>query len=235
MYGQFQNSVSSAAKWIVVAFFGVIIMAILLGVNIKDAKWLNPSIAKAEAERIQVEAAHQQATYEIQERLAAAQTEAEIKEIQRQQALLDAQYAAEMQKIKQDIVNRQRWADVRINLFIVAGGALSIVTTIGGLILAIAKAIAILRSAPKSQPSARSLPEIQMIWPVSESATNEPLKTPQPSANLIQQHFEMRLNEELARVMAERKERDETISRMESALDPARMSKNQYNTLPHAE
>ena len=238
MYGQFQNSVSSAAKWIVFALFGVIGMAILFGANLKDAKWLNSDIAEAEAHRIQVEAAHQQATYELQERLTAAQTEAEIQQIQREQKLLDVQYEAEIQKIAQDVVNRQRWADVKINLVIFAGGALSIVTMLGGLIIAIAKAIAILRTAPKNQPPApptRSLPDIQVIWPLPERVSDEPLKTPQQSADPLQQHFEMRLNEEFARAMAEQKERDEVISRMRSILDHARMSKSQYNGLPHVE
>ena len=86
MYGQqFSNPIASAAKWMFFGFFGVILMAALLGANVKDAKWLNSDIAEAEAQRIQIEAAHQQATYELQEQLAQAQTVAEIQAIQREQ------------------------------------------------------------------------------------------------------------------------------------------------------
>jgi hypothetical protein len=112
MYGQqFSNQGSSAAKWIFTGFFGVMLVVFLLGMNIKEATWLNSGIAKAEAERIQVETAHQQATNELQIRRETAQTEAEIRQIQREQEKLDAQHAYDLHILDQDIANRQRWAD----------------------------------------------------------------------------------------------------------------------------
>jgi len=228
MYGQFQNSVSSAAKWIVVAFFGVIIMAIFLGVNIKDAKWLNPSIAKAEAERIQVEAAHQQSTYEIQERLAAAQTEAEIQQIQREQKMLDAQYEHDMQLLAQDIANRQRWTDAGINLVIFLGGTTGIAAAMSALIVAIAKAIAILRAIPKRQPIVTSSPTVhqsQLVKPLTEREPYDPWTSPLYRRQKI----------EVARQAERRRRKEEMATRMKDFIDPARVSKEQYDKLPRVE
>ena len=177
MYNQLPNSVSSAAKWIFIGGCSIVLMAILLGTNIQNATWLNPNIANAEAERIQIESAHQQATYELQERLSAAQTEAEIQAIQREQKRLDAQFNYDMQRLTQDLINRQNWTDAMINLTIFVGGALAIAASIGGIIFAIAKAIAILRSAPKNPlaaPKVSILPEIQIVHPAPERIPYEP-------------------------------------------------------------
>jgi len=237
MYNSFPNQVSSAAKWIVFALFGVIGIAILLGANLKDAKWLNPNIAEAEAQRIQVEAAHQQATYELQERLTAAQTDAEIQQIQREQKLLDVQYEAEIQKIAQDVANRQRWADVKINLVIFAGGALSIVTTLGGLIIAIAKAIAILQAAPKATPitaTPLALPEMQVIHPLPERQPYEPLEVPQVPSESLEQLYDRRLAERWQELTQKQNEADVLIARMKAVIDPAQMSREKYNRQPLA-
>ena len=103
MYGQYQNQDTSAAKWIFFGFVGIIVIAILFGANIKDATWLNPGIAAAEAEKTQMEVAHQQQMNTLQEQLAAAQTEADIQTIQRKQKLLDAQYEHDVQALNQDL------------------------------------------------------------------------------------------------------------------------------------
>lgn len=218
MFGQQINPFASAAKWLFFGFFGIIFMAVLLGFNFKDATWLNSDIATAEAERIQIETAHQQATYEIQERLATAQTDAEIQQIQREQKLLDAQYEAEMQKIAQDVVNSRRWSDVKINLVIFAGGALSIATTLSGLILAIAKAIAILRTAPKSQLPARRLPEIRYV-------RSMPVKVPSYDPLVASGQ----------NAMKRPTENEELVQRLQVVSNRAKISKELYDKLPHAE
>ena len=60
MYQQFQNPIASAAKWMFFGFVGIVLMAILLGTDIKNSTWFNPGIAAAQAEQIQMETAHQQ-------------------------------------------------------------------------------------------------------------------------------------------------------------------------------
>ncbi len=218
MFNQLPNPFASAAKWLFFGFFGIVFMAILLGFNFKDATWLNSDIATAEAERIQIETDHQQATYALQERLAAAQTDAEIQQIQREQQLLDAQYEAEMQKITQDVVNRQRWNDVKINLFTFAGGALSIVTMISGLILAIAKAIAILRTATKSQLPARSLPKTHYV-------RHMPVKIPSYDPLIASRQ----------NVTKRPTKNEELMQRLQVVSNRTKISKEIYDRLPHAE
>jgi hypothetical protein len=89
MFGQqIASPIASAAKWIFFGFFGVILMGFLLGANLKDATWLNSDIAAAQAEKTRMETAHQNEMNKLQEQLAAAQTDAEIQRIRREQERL---------------------------------------------------------------------------------------------------------------------------------------------------
>ncbi|MFZ5923373.1 MAG: hypothetical protein ACOYY3_20180 [Chloroflexota bacterium] len=221
MYGSFQNQISSAAKWVFFGFIVIVVIAILLGGNIKEATWLNSSIAEAEAERIQIESAHQQATYELQERLAAAQTEAEIQQIQREQKMLDARYEHDMKILAQDVVNRQRWTDAGINLVIFVGGSTGIAAAISALIVALAKAISILRTTPKGQPAvapSRAIPEVQIVKPM-------------PERHADPDYEQMRINAKQRELL----ERGITLRRMKVACKTPHMTKEQYDRLPHAE
>lgn len=232
MYGQqFSNQGSSAPKWIFFSLFGIILMGFLLGMNIKDATWLNSGIAEAEAQRIQIESAHQQASYELQERKLAAQTEAEIRQIQRDQEKLDAQHTHNLQILDQDIANRQRWADFLITAatFLSIGtgilGALSIFT------LVVAKAIAMVRVVPSVAPVApapRTVPEIHMIPSVPERQPYEPLDVPQQTVEVPSQLYDKRIAERLQEI-TQQKEASLLGARMKATIDPARMSKEEYN------
>ena len=235
MYGQMQNPAVSAAKWIFFGFFGVILMGFLLGANIKDATWLNSGIAKAEAERIQVETAHQQATYELQIRRETAQTEAEIRQIQREQEKLDAQHAYDLHILDQNIANRQRWADFWITaatfLSIGAGvlAALSIFT------LVVAKSVAMVRTVTSAAPFApQTLPEIQMIPSVSERQPYEPLDVPQQFTEDSSQLYDRRVAERFEEVTRQKREASILVARMKATLDPARMSHIEYQKRPLA-
>ena len=227
MYNSFPNQVSSAAKWIFLGFIIIVFMAILLGGNIKEATWLNSNIAEAEAERIQIESAHQQATYELQERLAAAQTEAEIQQIQREQKMLDARYEHDMKILAQDVVNRQRWTDTGVNLVIFAGGATGISAAIGIVIVAIAKTLAILRSAPRGQPDvapSRPAPAMQTVEPLPKIKPYDPWSLPTYRRQKIK----------AARYEERKRRKVEIGSRMNAFKDPTRMSKEEYNKKPLA-
>ena len=230
MYQQFQNPIASAAKWIFFGFFGIILMGFLLGANLKDATWLNPGIAAAQAEKTRMETAHQQEMNKLQEQLTAAQTDAEIQAIRREQGRLNAQYQHDIQILAQDVANKQRMADTVINLVIFVGATTGIVTAISTLILAIAKAISILRSIPKNQPAttpSRSVPEMQVVVkPAPEYEPYDPWVSPQ-------RLYEKRLAER-QQELATQKEINEMAARMKAVLDPARMSTEQYNRSPLA-
>jgi hypothetical protein len=232
MYEQFQNSVSSAAKWFVIALFGVIIMAIFLGVNIKDAKWLNSSIAEAEAQLIQVEAAHQQATYENQERLAAAQTDAEIQQIQRDQKLLDAQYQHDIQALEQDLVHRDIAFQTWMTVLTILAGAFALTLFLATTIWVVSMARVYVQSnLPKEVPMAKVVP------PVEQRIPNLPEREPyDPWAD---PNYRRRMKATAKR--QEQKEREEQkeaemlevrISRISE--DPTKMSGDKRNKLPLA-
>ena len=175
MYGQFQNQIASAAKWIFFGFIIVVVMALIIGVNIKGAKWLNREIASAEANRINIENAHQQATYELQERLANAQTEAEIQDIQRKQKLLDAQYTHDIQALTQDLEHRETAFKTWMNVLTFLGGALSIAIVSSTVLWFGSKAIATVRTAtPNAESSSASIPPIKTIQPLPERGFYDP-------------------------------------------------------------
>ena len=231
MYGQqFSNQGSSAPKWIFFGLFGIILMGFLLGMNIKDATWLNSGIAEAEAQRIQIESAHQQASYELQERKLAAQTEAEIRQIQREQEKLDAQHAHDLQILNQDIANRQRWADFKINAVTFMGVGAGILGALSIFTLVVAKAIVMARAVPSPAPvtpTQRTLPEMRIIPPMPERQPYEPLDQPVIDLKPL---YDRRVEERLQEIT----QQNILSARMKAVIDPARMSKAEYNKRPLA-
>jgi hypothetical protein len=229
MYGQqFSSPAASAAKWIFFGFIAIVLMAILLGTNIKDATWFNPKIAAAEANRINIETAHQQATYELQERLANAQTEADIQAIQRDQNLLDAQYTHDIQALTQDLEHREIAFKTWVTFLNFAGSALSLAIVISMILWAGSKALVNVRSIPpREKPTHTFIPPIEKtIHPLPEREPYEPLESPQ-------RRYERRLAERQQEITAQ-KEFNEMIVRMKAVLDPAQMSKEEYNKHPLA-
>lgn len=231
MYGQqFSNQGSSAAKWIFTGFFGVMLVVFLLGMNIKEATWLNSGIAKAEAERIQVETAHQQATNDLQIRRETVQTEAEIRRIQREQEKLDAQHAFDLQVLNQDIANRQRWADSLITAVTILSIGVGVLVVLSTFTLVVAKAVTMVRTVPSAEPIAspapQTIPEIQMIPSVPERESYDPWASP-----------DYRQQKRAAAQQAERKDREEMqalANRMKFFSDPTHMSSAEYNKRPLA-
>jgi multidrug efflux pump subunit AcrA (membrane-fusion protein) len=236
MYGQFQNAAASAAKWIFIGSIVVIVMALLLGLNVKGATWLNKDIATADANRINIENAHQQATYDLQLRLAGAQTEAEIDQIQREQKQLDAQYDHDVQLLAQDLVNRQRWTDALIPLVVSVGGLIGLAAIIGILLIAIGKYIAILRSTQKQGLSAQpksALPQENVIWPTTENETYQPIGSPMTLAKANSTLYDERVEQRFQELKRQH-ENDILIKRMKYAIDSARISSSEYHKKPLA-
>lgn len=143
MYNQIPNT-AAAAKWIFFGFFGMILMAIVLGLISSDATWLNSDIASAQAERIQIESAHQEATYQLQEQLAAAKNDAEIRDIARAQALADADYSHKIKLLEQELAHNDIAFKTGMLVLTIIGATISL----GIIIFSIAWTISRLSAKP---------------------------------------------------------------------------------------
>ena len=229
----------------------ILCMAILLGTNFKDATWLNSDIAAAEANRVNTEVAHQQAVYQLQERLAAATTEAEINQIQREQEMLDAQYAYDKQILSQDVINRQLWTETIITLVIYIGSATGIAAGLSALILSIAKAIVIVKSI-SSEPKAKTIANQYAQKPLKDyyreyldiKYENRDLKHTNQKLNTQNEHL-VEVNQKLATfcqsLAAEKEELvkedfdvEEFIKSMKAHRHPAKTIKGDYKDKPLA-
>jgi len=233
MFGQqLQNPIALAAKWTFFGFIIIVSMAILLGTNIKDATWFNPKIAAAQADRINIDTQHQQALNQLDERRLAAQTDAEINEIQRQQALLDAQYRRDIQQLSQDLAHQDLAFRTWMTVFTIISGAFALTLFFVTIIWFGSRALVYVRTnLPKEEQMAKTVLQIEKRIPnLAERESYEPLDPKQV-------HFTNRLNERLQEIATERESRDNAellAARMRSLLDPAKMSSEEYRKHPLA-
>jgi len=102
-----------------------LVAGLLIGLAFAGTDLLNPRTAAAKANRMNIDAQHQQAMYELEERLSTAQTEAEVKEIQRQEALLDAQYQHDIQALSQDLAHQDLAFRTWMTVFTIFAGAIA--------------------------------------------------------------------------------------------------------------
>lgn len=226
----YQNGQTTGTGWFFFLAMVILFGAVALGFNVKDAKWLNREIAAAEADRIKIENTHQQATYELQERLAAAKTEAEIKEIQRQQALLDAQYQHDIQALSQDLVHRDLAFRTWMTVLTILAGAFALALLLSTTIWVGSRARVYVQSnLSKEVPMAKYVP------PVEQWIPNLPERQPYDALDPKQILFESRLNERLQEIAAEhekQKEAELLAARMKYVTEPAKMSGDKRNKLP---
>jgi cell division protein FtsL len=227
-----QNSLATGAKWFFFLAMVILLGAVALGFNVKDATWLNRDIAAAEAERIHIENAYQQETYNLQIRLAAAAAEAEIKEIQRQQALLDAKYAHDIEVLKQDLAHRDLAFRTWMTALTILAGAFALSLLLSTTIWAGSRARVYVQSnLPKEVPMAQYVPQVEQWIP------NLPERQPYDALDPKQVLFENRLNERLQEIVAEHEKQQEAellAARMKYITDPAKMSGDKRNKLPLA-
>lgn len=228
MYAQFQNPIASAAKWIFFGLFMVVLMGFLLGTNFKDATWLKGDIAAAEAERIQIENAYKQEIYNLQIRLAAAKTEAEIKEIQLQQALLAAQYQDKIEALKQDRTHGYIAFRTWMNVLTIFANASALALFVIAVVWASARAWVYVQSnSRKEQSMAKTTP------PVTKWIPNLPEREPYDPWD----DREYRRQRIAAARDQERKEREENktiAARIRRISNAEQVSKNEYHNLPLA-
>lgn len=203
-------------------------MGFLLGTNFKDATWLNRDIAVAQADRISIENAHQQATYELQERLETAKTEADIRAIERQQAKLDAQYQHDIQALSQDLVHQDIAFRTWMAILTILAGALALALFVSATFWVGSKAwIYIQSNLRKEEVMAKVAPTMEKRIP------NLPEREPYDPWNDPNYRHQKRA----AAQDQERKEREELqalAARMTYISDHARMSGDKRNKLPLA-
>lgn len=227
MFGQqFANPFASAAKWIFFGFFGIVLMGFLLGADLKNATWLNAGIAAAEANRIDIENAHQQATYELQERLATAQTEADIQQIRREQQLLDAQYQHDIQALNQNLVHDDLAFKTWITVLTILAGTFALMLFVVTTIWAGSKAWVYIQSnSRKEEAMAKIVP------PMEKRIPNLPERQPyDPWSDPTYRH-----QKRAAAQDQERKDRQKLqtpAAHMTYISDPAKMSGDKRNELP---
>lgn len=208
----------------------LLVAGLMMGLSVSGIDLLNPNTSAAEANRINVETAHQQATYELQEQLSRAQTEAEIQDIHRQQDLLDAQYKHDIQLLNQDLENRQTAFNTKMQVSTMFGGALSIALIIATSLWVGSKALANLRSVPvTNQPKDKHIPPVEMIIPNQpEQEFDEQWHNDEFRKAKIEKAREKERTERLQKL----NEETELMQRMQSISDPARIETGKYNNLP---
>lgn len=201
-------------------------MGILLGADITSAAWLNPEIASAEAMRLEIEARHMEETYKLQELLAQAQTEADIRAIEREQTLLDAQYQHDIQALQQDLEHRDIAFKTWMTILAFMGGALSFAIVIVTTVWVVAATKNVQPRPVYSQPAPTYIPPVEKkIVSVPKRESYEPL-------------FEQRLAERWQEIINKRalteKEASDIAVRMKTVTNPLRMSSTEYNKRPLA-
>ena len=187
---------------------------------------MNPNRSLAESEAIRIDAAHQQAVYQLQEQSAQAKTEAEIQTVQRQQKLLDAQYERDIQELQKDSARQDVAFKTWMDFLAFAGRTLSITPLLGIVLWLGPKALTTARTLPVTPKSAQTV-----IRPVGKTMDPLPEKTPTDpwnSPTYRRQSVKAARQEE----RNQRKNKINTPIRMYK--DPARMSKDEYKKRPLA-
>lgn len=215
----------------------LLVTGFVTGLFAADIDLLNPNTSAAEANRMNIETAYKQAAYDLQIRRETAQTEAEIRQIQREQEKLDAQHAYDLHILDQNIANRQRWADFWITAATFLSIGAGVLTALSIFTLVVAKSVAMVRAVPSATPVIpvpRTVPEIQMIPSVPERQSYEPLDVPQQFVEDPGQLYDRRVAERFQEVTQQKKEASLLAARMKATIDPARMSSTEYHKRPLA-
>lgn len=199
----------------------------LMGALVSNTDLLNPNTSAAKVSRMNVETAHQQAVYQLEERLAIAKTDAEIQAIKREQILLDAQYEHDNQVLVQDLANREIAFKTLMTALIIVSGALAIALVFGSILWVGSKAFVNIRSAQLHAKSVQSyVPPIEKtIHPLPGRESYDPWNSP------VYRH-----QKRMAAQQEERKAREKgNLSTMKSFKDPSRMSAEEYNKIPRVD
>lgn len=204
MYG---NTISSGAKWIFFGFVGVVMMAILLGTDLKKSTWLNREIAAADARDKNVETAYKEQQYQLTMAQEQMRLEAER---ERLVAERETQKALDAQKI----ANRQVAFETWMTVLSWVGGALCIVLIITTVIVVTAWGLPRIKNTTPRTPIGRSA---HLLNPEEDDEIKKYWRKRREMA---------RENEQWFRNMALME------ARMKAAVDPGSISKDRRDKLP---
>lgn len=202
-------------------------LGVLIGALVSNTDLINPKTSDAKVSQMNVETAHQQAIYQLEERIALAKTDAEIQAIKREEALLDAQYERDIQSLNQDLVNREIAFKTLMIVLVIISSALAIALVIGLILWVGSKALVNIRSAEMYAKSIQtSVPRIEKtIYPMPARGSYDPWNSPV-----------YRYQKRKAAQREERKEREKAIIiSMKSFKDPSRISAEEYNKIPRVD
>lgn len=207
------------------------VAGLLMGLAFAGTDLFNPKTAAAAANRIDVDTQHQQAMYQLDEQLAAAKTEADIKEIERQQALLDAQYQHNIQVLNQDLAHQDLAFRTWMTVLTILAGAFALTFLLGTTIWVGSKAwVHVQSNPPEEVPMAKHIPPVEQGIPnLPDRESYNPWTDP---------NYRRRMK--TAAKNQERKEREEQMeaelmaARIKYISDPTKISTEEYNQLPLA-
>lgn len=145
MFGQqFANPVASAAKWMFFGFVGIVLMAIFLGADIKDATWFNSDIAAAQAWDLNVETSYKEQQYQLA-------LEQEQIRLQAESERLAQELATQKALDAQEVANDQTAFETWMTVLIFVGGTLSVAIIIVSIAWAISRRPVKAASEPNSK------------------------------------------------------------------------------------
>ena len=195
-----------------------------MGLSASGTDILNPNTSAAEANRLNMEASHQQAVYEQQERLVETQTDAQIQDIRREQKLQDAQLQHDKEALIQDLANQQKIADTWMMIIKLLGGALSLAIVIVTIFWISSRPLTTLNSTPQPDNPDPTPPTIKTVQPLPIRESYDPWASPS-----------YRIKKRMSARQREIEDRIKMIVRLNAIGNPLSISKEEYNRLPHAE
>jgi hypothetical protein len=203
-----------------------------MGLAFAGTELLNPRTSAAEAYRMNMETTHQQAVYQLQEQLSTAKTKAEIREIERQQGLLEAQYQHDIQALSQDLAHQDLAFRTWMTVLTLIASVLAITLFISTIIWVSSQALVHVRSTPpKEEPITKSIPPVEKRIPAL--AEREPYDPLDPKEIL----YANRLNERLQEITAIREDPDEAellAARLRALMNTTSISSEKYGKRPLA-
>jgi hypothetical protein len=205
---------------------------LVTGLSASGTDILNPNTSVAEAQQMNMETAHQQAVYQLQERRETAKTEAQIREIDLQQTLLDAQYQHDIQVLNQNLAHREMGFKIWMAVIAMLGGAIAATVFVGSTILIGSRALVYVRSSASYK---RPIEERPMTNRVPPPETKVPIREAYDPLDVKAILYEKRLNERLQELSPDHTDLDDDEileARMRAAVDPARMSSQNYSKRP---